>query len=94
MIKYYKSKHILIQHNTKTNIIRLRNTINNNKILFKDEFDLLEKEQIKKDEFSRLMNIYFKSIKHSWDYHNEKFKKLPNFESNGYKLITNYDLLF
>ena len=90
-MKYYKSNNLLIQFNPETKIARIKNTIGKNKIISIDEFNSFEKTQIKKDEFSRLMNIFYKDIKHNWEYENQKYKKLPNFESKDYSLITNYD---
>ena len=38
------------------------------------------------------MNVFFKDVKHHWEFGGTKFRKMPNFESNGYRLSTNYDL--
>lgn len=46
--------------------------------------------EIKRDEFSRLMNVWFKATTHEWEYNGEKFKKLPNIESNSRYFCTNY----
>lgn len=53
-------------------------------IINPNDFTLIE---IKNQEYSRLMNIYFKDIKDEWDYkpfpnHSKQtFRKLPNFKS-------------
>jgi len=90
---YYKSGDKLIQYNPETNVYKLRNTIERiDTRISKEDFILLDAKQIKKQEFSRLMNIFFKDIKHEWVHDHSKFRKLPNFESNGHNLSTNYIL--
>ena len=94
-MKYYKNDERLIQFNPETGIYKVRNTISKNvedKVLPLEVFNLLDKTQIKKDEFCRLMNIYFKNIKHSWEYDHSFFRKLDNFEESGSNLSSNYNL--
>lgn len=50
---------------------------------YSDNKDLIE---ISKQEHGKLLNEYFKNITHEWEYQGVKFRKLPNFESNGYNL--------
>lgn len=79
--------------NPETNVYRLRNTINADEVILSvEDFNKLQVKSIKKDEFSRLMNIYFKDVKHEWEYEQTKFKKIDNFESSGSLLSTNYVL--
>lgn len=77
----------LLQLNPETGVYRLRNTIERDKeVISKETFDSFDKKQIKKDEFSRLMNIYFKGVKHEWEYDSKKFRKMDNFGVTDYIL--------
>lgn len=83
-MKYYKTEDKLIQFNPSTNVYRLRNTIaKGNKCISEEEFDLLDVVRIKKNKFCELMNIFFRDIKHEWQYDHSYFKKLDNFDRNG-----------
>ncbi len=78
-------------HKSKNNTYKVLND-KNPYIITDDEFNQLEKKSIKTQEFSRLMNLFFKNVTNvTWVYSDVRYKKLPNFESNEYDLITNYD---
>ncbi len=91
-MKYYKvDDGRLIQFNPETNIYKIRNNIEKiDTRLSVEEFNLLDTKQIKRNEFSRLMNIYFKDIKHEWEYDGKKFCKLSNFESKEFNQDFNF----
>lgn len=92
-MRYYKTEdEKLIQFNPETKVYKLRNTIE--KVDSRISPDELPKDmkEIKKNEFSRLMNEFFKSVKHSWVHDGCKFRKLDNFESDGIFLTKNYVL--
>lgn len=93
-IRYYQSDDDkLYQFNHETSVYKLRNTIQKiDTRISKEEFLDLKCKEIKRDEFSRLMNLFFNNIKHVWEYENSKFKKLPNFESSEHSLSTNYQI--
>jgi len=57
-----------------------------------DEFVKWEKRELKKQDFSRLMNEYFRDVKHHWEYSGKKFRKMENFEQKGNSLSSNYQL--
>lgn len=83
----------LYQFNPQTGVYKLRNTVERiDKRIAPTEFSKLKKREIKRDEFSRLMNIYFKNVKHKWVFEGKKYRKLPNFESNTYSYSDNYKL--
>lgn len=85
-MKFYKDEqNRLIQYNPETDIYKIRNTISKeDKRINKEDFKNLKAKEIKRSEFSRFMNIFFKNVKHSWDYKNVSFRKLDNFEGNEY----------
>lgn len=94
-MKHYISEdqNILIQFNPETGVYKQRNHSSKElKHFTEKEFKSLNPKQIKRQEFSRLMNIHFKNVKHSWKYDHSHFRKLPNFESSDYNLIINYNL--
>lgn len=65
MLLYYKSKcGKLISLNQESNMYYLKSSIERNNLLSKREVDSLELESIKKEEFNRLLNEYFKTVEH------------------------------
>ncbi len=92
-MKYFKTDNHLIQYNTDTKVYKIRNNIKKmDTRLTKEEFDSLNPVKIKKDKFCELMNIYFKNIQHSWVHDGVNFRKLDNFEDNGWNMCANYDI--
>lgn len=93
-MKYYKTTEgQLIQYNPETKVYKVRNNIERvDTRIAAEDFEKLTKTEVKRNEFSRLMNVFFKDVKHHWEFGGTKFRKMPNFESNGYRLSTNYDL--
>ena len=83
---YYKSDSNLILFNTNTKKYFITNK-EKKTILTKEEFDSLNTEKIKKQKYCELMNNYFKSNKHKWEFNGQKFKKLDNFEINTFNFI-------
>lgn len=82
-IVHYRIGDDLYQYNDETSVYRKRNAIEW-LCYTKEEFEALgESKKIKRAEFSRLMNLYFKDIKHKWTYDGKNFKKLANFESES-----------
>lgn len=81
--KYYIADDKLIKLNLNTNTYRLMNSIaKESKSITLEQFNLLNAKEIKNCEFSRLMNIYFKNIKHEWTYNYSSYKKLDNLDDN------------
>jgi hypothetical protein len=92
-MKYFKTDcDKLIQFNPETNVYRHRNVIKGNQVIDVDTFNSFVSTQIKKDEFSRLMNAYFKYVKHEWEFEGKTFKKIDNFEADDRSIIKNYIL--
>lgn len=92
-MKFYKADDKLIQFNPETKVYKLRNTITtDDKRIAEDDFKSLNAKEIKRNEFSRLMNLYFKNIKHEWVYEHSHFKKIDNFEDNNHSFSSNYNL--
>jgi hypothetical protein len=60
-------------------------------LLSDEDLKSMSIRKIKNQEFSRLMNKYFKTVKHTWYHNGVKFKKLENFETINGNLIGNYD---
>lgn len=91
---HYKSKcGKLIDFNKDTNTYILRNTISKkDKRIPLDDFNSLEVIKIGHDEYCRLMNIYFNSIKDSWTYDGTEYQSLDNFEKKNYNFSSNYKL--
>lgn len=93
-IRHYLMKNgDLVQHNEATNVYKKRNNIEHIDTrltveFFKDNVD----RQIKRTEFSRLMNIFFKNVKHTWRFENTDYEKAENFESSDFSLSVNHDL--
>ena len=70
-----------------------KNTIKkSDKRMSKVDFDELETTKIKKDEFNRLMNVYFRDIKETWTHDGEDFMSLDNFETTEQMFSSNYKL--
>jgi hypothetical protein len=91
-MNYFKTEEYLIQYNPETKVYKIRNTIKREDTrLTKEEFTALNPVKIKKDKFCELMNIYFKNVKHSWEYQGVHFRKLDNFEDNGWNMCVNYE---
>lgn len=90
-MKYYIAEDKkLYQFNPETRVARLRSTIGK-QVIETSEFENLKKIEIKKQEFSRLMNLFFNNLKHEWEFEGVRYKKLPNFESNEHFTCTNYE---
>jgi hypothetical protein len=92
--KFYKdSNGLLYSKSLETKVVRLRTTTDKAKVI--QHVDFLEAKldltEIKREEFSRLMNIYFKDIHEEWEYNGEHFRSLDNFTGEGSSLISNYD---
>lgn len=85
-MKYYKAGEMLIQYNSETHVYRQGNTVASGSNVIPTEIgDALEnKVAIKKAEYSRLMNIFFKDVAHTWVYKGVRYRKIPNFEVNGH----------
>lgn len=91
-MKYFKTKEgRLIQFNSETNTYKFRDHISHDDPRISiDEFNNMNCQQIKKDVFSRLMNEYFRDVKHSWIYQGTKFRKIDNFEKSKFSVSSNY----
>ncbi len=87
-MKYLKTEcNKLIQYNQETNIYKIRNTIDHiDTRLTEQDILNLKYSFIKKQEFSRLMNLFFKNIKDEWKFDYSTYKKLDNFDSTNYIL--------
>ena len=82
----------LIQFNPETGVYKQRNhDAKETNVFTEEEFIKLNPKKIKRQEFSRLMNIHYKNVKHSWIFDHTHYSKLPNFESDRHFLIINYD---
>lgn len=95
--KYFKVNTDLYEFNSSENCYKQKNVISFLCPKYnKEDFFNLNPIKIKKQEFCRLMNIYFKGVKHEWKYYlnNDEceFKKIDNFETKDYSLSTNYVL--
>ena len=91
---YYKTDcKKLIQYNENTDTFSIRNeTKKVDKRISINEFRLLNTTIIKSQEFCRLMNIHFNSIKDSWMFDGTEYQSLDNFEYKDYNLSDNYNL--
>ena len=91
-MKYYKSEcDKLIQYNPETKVFKIRNTIERiDTRVSETDFNEMNCVEIKKSEFSRLMNIFFKNVDHKWVFDHSHFKKLGNFEEENGCCPTNY----
>ena len=91
---YYKSEcGKLIQYNRDTDTYSIRNDIKKvDKRLSFNEFMLFNVKIINTQEFSRLMNIYFNSIKETWIFEGSEYQSLDNFEFKDGNLSANYIL--
>lgn len=92
-MKYYQADKKLIHYNPESEVYKIRNVINEqaNKFLSLEEFKKLKSKEIKKDEFSRLMNIFYKSVKEEWIHNYTRYKNLDNYETDKDGCCTNYD---
>lgn len=82
-IKYFKTDVHLIQYNMDTDVYKIRNTNSKEKVLTKEQFEALNAQKVNHQEFSRLMNVYYKNNKESWIHDGVSFRKLDNFETEG-----------
>jgi hypothetical protein len=84
-MKYYIDKNgNLIQHNTDTDVFRVRNTTDKSKtIIPNDQIDLSTLTRLKKTKFCEFVNAYFKSVRLNWVFEGRRYKNLDNFDSNG-----------
>lgn len=90
-MKYYiTDDNKLIHFNPETKVYKVMNTISRDDKRISPEN--LSLHEIDKNKFSRLMNEFFKSVKHQWVYKSVRFRKLDNFDTNGYLLSKNYVL--
>jgi len=91
---YYKTScGKLIQYNKVTDTFSIRNEIKKvDKRISINEFLLLNSTIIKSQEFSRLMNIFYNSIKESWIFEGTEYQSLDNFERKDYNLSANYNI--
>lgn len=80
IIKFYRTELHLIQYNGDTKKYKIRNTVDKDNIfLCEEEFKSLNPKQIKRQEFSRLMNIFFKDVKDTWVYDFTTYEKYGSF---------------
>ncbi len=94
-MKYYVSEcnNKLIQYNPESQVYKIRNNVDKiDTRLSKEQFDALNTRKINKSRFYELLNIYFKNVKHEWIYDDRKFRKIPNFEADEFRLCSNYNL--
>lgn len=93
-MKFYISNDLLIRENPQTNIIRVCNRTNkiniDNHIITPDEFSEMEKKQLKKSKWSELMNNWFRDVKHEWKHDYSYYRKLDNFQTDGFRISSNY----
>lgn len=91
VMQYFKTENKLIQYNPETKVYKQMNNIKKiDTRISHNDFLLLNAIQIKKQEYCRLMNIFFKNIKHEWKFEHSYFRKLDNFESDNQELSKNY----
>lgn len=82
MLYYHTACGLLIQYNKETDVYKRRNRIDADDPRISNElFDTYDKTLIKRQEFSRLMNIWYANVDHRWKHDHSWFRKLPNFES-------------
>jgi hypothetical protein len=91
--KYYKSEcGMLIYHNVENGMYVHKNTISkDDKRMSKEQFDALSVKEIRNQEYSRLMNIFYKDIHEEWWFDNKLYVSKDNFISDGVCLSTNYN---
>lgn len=96
-MKYISEHGQLIHKSEGSGSFKVVNTIKSY-YLSEEELKDIKLRKIKTNDFSKLMNEYFKSVKHKWEYEGVKYKKLDNFESDGREgsftrgnLINNYE---
>lgn len=94
MMKYFKSEcGKLIQYNHETNVYKIRNVIERiDTRLSEEEVLSLNCTVVKKQEFSRLMNVFYKNVKHNWKYDYSTYRKLDNFDGENGSFSSNYIL--
>lgn len=56
------------------------NTIStSDKRLTKSQFDSFRTKQLKKCDYNKLMNEFFKTVEHEWTHNGDRYRKLENF---------------
>lgn len=78
----------LIQYNPETQVYKKRNTIERSDSRI--DIQGLNIKKLNKDNYCRLMNIFYKNVDHSWVYDNKNFMKMPNFKETEHQLSSNY----
>lgn len=92
-MRYYQADDKLIQFNPETNVYRIRNSIKNeSKLLTEEDFKELIVTELKKQNFSEKMNVFFKNVKEQWIFKGTRYRKLDNFEVDRKGECTNYNL--
>ncbi len=93
-IRHYLMKNgDLVQYNQESKVYKKRNNIEHIDTRLTEEFFLENVDkQIKRGEFSRLMNEFFKNVKHQWRFENTDYEKADNFEDSEYCLSVNYEV--
>lgn len=93
MTKFYITRdNHLIRYNVENNTYRFTDIIKNVNPINIEEIPNLGLQEIKREEFSRLMNIFFSKVKHEWVHDGVLYRKLDNFEKNHHSLSANYIL--
>lgn len=81
----------IIQYNIDTDTYTIRNNVKlKDKRITTEYFLTLITKKIGKQEFCRLMNIYFKDIKDTWIFEGNEYQSLDNFERSDISLSANY----
>lgn len=75
---YFRAGTRLLQYNAVTGLYRVGNSTER-ECLTKDKLDA-PLVQLKKQEYSRLLNVFFSTVSHSWEHDGICYRKLDNFE--------------
>jgi hypothetical protein len=71
LVKYFDLKDFYVI----TNNVKLKD-----KRISSEDFNKLQKIQIKNQKFSKLMNDYYRTVKESWSYQHKNYRNLANFD--------------
>lgn len=82
----------IIVHYVESGYYVQKNTTETNKVISKEDFDKLVVSKVKKNNYYRMMNEYFKNIHDEWTYNGHDFVSKDNFKFENGNYSANYTL--
>lgn len=89
---YYKTEcgKIIVHYRDKDIYVHKNDIKKDDKSISKEYFETLKSTKIKKNDYNRMMNEWFKDIHDEWTYKGHDYVSKDNFKTDGKSLSTNY----